>query len=419
MKTILNVNKITTCDVLVIGGGTAGVFAAISSARSGAKTILIEKNSMLGGTICVANVNFPGLFFAWGKKIIDGPCWEAIERTAALGGADIPKIEYHPQRHWQQQILINRFTYTAVINEMLEEAGVITITNAMITGIEESKTEVKSIITEKSQITQIISNILIDTTADGNVVQFAGYQLDKSNEQQPATLQNHILGYDINSISKEEVLEKFKYESFPKYIIAIDLYEYLSVKKINIHIPSKNADTSIGKTKLEFDALKLLKSIYIFYKKIKGLENLTVDFIAEETGVRETNRIIGETKITADEYINGYYYSDSVCYAFYPIDLHVLSGIEQKFHKPDVIAKIPYTALIPKNSKRIICAGRMVSSDIYANSGLRVQAPCMAMGQVAGCAAAIASQNSLLIKDVPYEILCAYLQKIGAIVPTK
>ena len=51
MKTILNVNKITTCDVLVIGGGTAGVFAAISSARSGAKTILIEKNSMLGGTI--------------------------------------------------------------------------------------------------------------------------------------------------------------------------------------------------------------------------------------------------------------------------------------------------------------------------------------------------------------------------------
>lgn len=89
---------------------------------------------------------------------------------------------------------------------------------------------------------------------------------------------------------------------------------------------------------------------------------MTVDFIAEETGVRETNRIIGETKITADEYINGYYYSDSVCYAFYPIDLHVLSGIEQKFHKPDVIAKIPYTALIPKNSKRIICAGRMVSS---------------------------------------------------------
>lgn len=56
----------------------------------------------------------------------------------------------------------------------------------------------------------------------------------------------------------------------------------------------------------------------------------------------------------------------------------------------------------------------MVSSDIYANSGLRVQAPCMAMGQVAGCAAAIASQNSLLIKDVPYEILCAYLQKIGS-----
>ena len=76
-------------DVLVVGGGTAGVFAAISAARTGAKTLLIDKNNILGGTVTVANVNFPGLFHAWGKQIIAGPCWESIERTAKLGGATL------------------------------------------------------------------------------------------------------------------------------------------------------------------------------------------------------------------------------------------------------------------------------------------------------------------------------------------
>ena len=92
--------KVLSADVVVIGGGTAGVFAAISAARNGNKTILVEKNSMLGGTMTAAGVNYPGLFFAWGKQIIGGPCWESIERTVALGGAVLPSISFHPKHHW-------------------------------------------------------------------------------------------------------------------------------------------------------------------------------------------------------------------------------------------------------------------------------------------------------------------------------
>ena len=91
MKFRTEVKRAFVTDVVVAGGGTAGVFAAISAARTGAKTILIEKNSILGGTMTVANINFPGLFFAWGKQIIDGPCWEFIERTIKLGGAIVPE----------------------------------------------------------------------------------------------------------------------------------------------------------------------------------------------------------------------------------------------------------------------------------------------------------------------------------------
>ena len=107
-------------DVVVAGAGTAGVFAAISAARSGAKTLLIEKSSMPGGTVTNAGVDYPGLFHAWGKQIIDGPCYEAIIRAKNLGGAVIPEIEEEPKAHWTMQIKLNRFIFTVVCEEMFK-----------------------------------------------------------------------------------------------------------------------------------------------------------------------------------------------------------------------------------------------------------------------------------------------------------
>ena len=81
------------------------------------------------------------------------------------------------------------------------------------------------------------------------------------------------------------------------------------------------------------------------------------------------------------------------------------------------MGEIPYGALIPKGAKRILCAGRCISSDTDANSAIRVQAPCMAMGQAAGCAAAISVKNNITVKDVPFSLLSRSLEEIGAIVP--
>ena len=97
------------------------------------------------------------------------------------------------------------------------------------------------------------------------------------------------------------------------------------------------------------------------------------------------------------------------------IDLHVMDGIEQVFHKENVVGKIPYGALVPKKSKNILCAGRCISSDTYANSAVRVEAVCMATGQAAGCAAALAAQDNTVVKDVDCKKLRAALEKIGAI----
>ena len=413
----LCVEKTIQTDVVVVGGGTAGVFAAIAAARCGAKTVLIEKNSTLGGTMTVANVNFPGLFYAWGKQIIDGPCWEAIQRTAALGGAVIPPIQFQPKNHFDEQITLTRFAYTAVLWEMLHEAGVTVITSAMVSCAAETERGVCLLVTAKEGLLQLDAKVAVDATGDANLTQILGYPVEKSPTQQPATLQNHISGYDPAAVDPDALKKAFSEETFAPYITADKLLHWLHRGRINVHVPCKDADTSAGKTKVEQDAYALLLKILRFYRRLPGLENLTVDFVAEETGIRESNRIVGEETVLAEDYITGKAYPDAVCYAFYPIDLHVMDGIRQKFFDENIVGQIPYGALIPKNARHLLVAGRCIASDTDANSAIRVQAPCMATGQAAGCAAAVCARESLPVKDLPFSLLREKLEAIGAIVP--
>lgn len=417
MKYTCEIQRELNADVAVAGGGTAGVFAAISAAKTGAKTILVEKNSVLGGTMTVANVNFPGLFFAWGKQIIGGPCWESVERTVKLGGAEIPQISFKPLRHWHEQIRLNKFLYISVLFEMCKEAGVEVICNSMISDVIRNEDSLKIIVTDKNGLCCINTKKAIDATGDANLAELAGFPLERSRELQPATLQNHITGYEFDSFIEQEVRECFHNANLPDYISADNVILFLKSHKIDMHIPCGDADTSQGKTHLEQMAYSQILTLYKFLRSIKGLENLEIDFVADETGVRETNRIVGENTVTADDYINGVFYPDSVCHAFYPIDRHIMAGIENSFHKENVVSKIPYSALIPKNSEHILCAGRCISSDTHANSAVRVEATCMATGQAAGCAAAIAAKHNIGVKCVPYAELCDALRAINAIVP--
>ncbi|MBO5050866.1 MAG: FAD-dependent oxidoreductase [Clostridia bacterium] len=417
MQASYKIKRETCADVVVVGGGTAGVFAAIAAARAGAKTILIEKNSILGGTITVANVNFPGLFFAWGRQIINGPCWESIERTIALGGAKMPKITFKPEKHWYEQIRLNRFVYTTVLFQMCEEAGVEVVCSAMVSDVMERDNGIDLLITEKSGLLLITTQIAIDATGDANLCQIAGYSVVKSETQQPATLQTHLSGYDMDAVSVDEIKERLPAAGLPEYVRASDLLAYLRDQRIDVHIPCVDADTSQGKTALGKRALLLVMQIYQFLRSIKGLSHIEIDFMAEEVGVRETNRIVGEHMITAEEYIHGMLYPDSVCYAFYPIDLHVMHGIEKVYHQENVVSKVPYSALIPRGARRILCAGRCISSDTYANSAIRVEATCMATGQAAGCAAAVAALQNVWVNEVEYANICRMLEKIHAIVP--
>ena len=412
----LPIRQAIETEVAVVGGGTAGVFAAICAARTGAKTVLIEKNSMLGGTMTVAGVNFPGLFYAWQKQIFAGPCWEAILETARLGGAEIPSFSYLEHQQWREQILVNRFLFTAVITQMCREAGVRVLAGTMLAAAEETETGVELVLAKKEGLCILRAKTAIDATGDANLAMALGYAVEKSEPQQPATLQHHISGYDVEKIDWDFLKASFDKWDFPEYITLFQFEHSLRNEKFDLHVPSVDADTSEGKTAVDEGALALTLKALKFCKTVPGLADITVDFCAEETGVRESNRIVGETVISAEDYITGRFYPDAVCYAFYPIDLHVLHGVQKTYFEPERVGKVPYTALIPRGAKHVLCAGRCLSSDTNANSALRVEAVCMATGQAAGCAAALAAKSGS-VKDVPYASLCHALKTVGAIIP--
>ena len=129
----------------------------------------------------------------------------------------------------------------------------------------------------------------------------------------------------LKDVDLEQLHNCFMSAGFPTHITEGNLIHWLKINKFDIHIPCKNAHTSQGKTKLECEAIILITKLYAFCRSIRGLENLTVDYYAEETGVRETVRIVGEKVLAANDYISGKHFQDSVCYAFYPIDLHIMN----------------------------------------------------------------------------------------------
>ncbi|MDP6044213.1 MAG: FAD-dependent oxidoreductase, partial [Phycisphaerae bacterium] len=170
--------------------------------------------------------------------------------------------------------------------------------------------------------------------------------------------------------------------------------------------------TSATLTKANMDGRKsLLKKLRSTKKKGRLVH------MQPETAHRESYRIRGETLITVDDYTSGRVFEDAISYAFYPVDLHTRSGVRPKPLTRGKVPTVPISALVPKASSNIIVAGRCVSSDRLANSGLRVQASCMAMGQAAGASAALAAQRKTTPLKLPLKDIRGLLSKHGAIVP--
>ncbi|MBC2603214.1 FAD-dependent oxidoreductase [Puniceicoccus vermicola] len=413
-------------EVLVVGGGTAGTIAAIQSAKAGAKTSLIERGSQLGGVTTTGGVNFPGLFHAWGKQIISGIGWDLVRRTALLEDRELPDFSTIPERHWHHQIRINGSLYAALAEESCLEAGVDLCFYEFVSSIEavDGGWKVKSVGPGIERI--IHCKVLIDCTGGADVVGMAGFpRLRDPLETQPGTLMFEFGGYEVSALNGDAIQRQYENALNTGALKAGDFatksgrfISFLQKGGENAqHVFGADGSTSVSQTKANIEGRRSMLRLLRF-RTLPGCENARLLRAQQETAVRETWRIEGEYSITQSDYCTGRQFADSVCYSFYPIDLHTAEGVKPVPLEEGVVARIPLRALIPKYSHGLLVAGRSVASDRMANSALRVQASAMAMGQAAGACAALAAQGDVTPGAVKLSELHHLLRSHQAVVPS-
>ncbi|MCM8525409.1 MAG: FAD-dependent oxidoreductase [Lentisphaeraceae bacterium] len=369
-------------DVLVVGGGTAGTIAAIQAGRSGAKTLILERHSQLGGQMTTGGVAFPGLFDAWGKQVIGGVGWELVKEAVELDGGKMPDFSKVPRAHWQNQVHINQFLYSLLAEEKCEQAGVQIAYYEFPQAVKKTSEGWLVDCVGFGTKRQVQCKQVIDCTGGAEVVGLMGHERLRGNETQPGSYLYQI-GKGHNPAESQ-------------------------LNRLYVH----GADSTNSRTVTEAN-LTGRKSILAKVRKSKK----RLMHLQPETGFRESYRIVGETVISVNDYTSGKVFDDAIGYAFYPVDLHTKSGVKPKPLKPGIIPTIPLSALIPRNSQNVIVAGRCISSDRLANSALRVQAACMSMAQAAGVTAALAAKKNTTPLKVDIDEIRGEISAHKGIVP--
>ncbi|OGV67009.1 MAG: hypothetical protein A3K19_29580 [Lentisphaerae bacterium RIFOXYB12_FULL_65_16] len=416
-------------DVVVVGGGCAGVPAAVQSARAEARTLLLEKGGMLGGTATVAGVNFPGLFHAWGRQIISGIGWDLVKAASEVCGSPMPDFSAPPAAHWQQQVYINPPVFAALCDAAVLDSGAALLLHTMVAAVTASGSGWDVTLCTKTGLRHVGCRVLVDCTGDANTAGLAGAQLCIPAETQPATQICRASGYDYAALDMAAIDGEFRREVAAGRLGPTDggwdtkrpsVHSWLAQHGGNTgHIHGINARTSEARTDLELAGRRALLRLFRFLRTQKGLENLKLEQLCPECGVRETATIAGRDTVTVQDYTSGRTWPDSVCHSFYPIDLHRsdANGLDCRQLQPGVVPSVPRGALLPRAVPNLLVAGRCISSDRLANSALRVQATCMATGQAAGGLAALAASRGEAVENVRAGLLRELLTAHGAIVP--
>ena len=419
-------NLFDQVDVLVVGDGTAGTIAALQSARAGADTAVVEMTGQLGGTMTTGGVSAPAYFWGRDRQIIAGIGWELVCKTKALDGSTFPPFNVPNQRRPSYHVSVNPAVYALVAEHACLEAGVRLHYHEIVTSIQVTAQgwQVKSV--GKGLWRTIQAREVIDCTGDADVVSMAGYPRLRGEIRQPGTLIFRFGGYSVKDLDMEIVQEHYEQAMADGRLHPGDYWLGDSQPFIGFlrngganqqHIFKADSTTADTQTYSNIEGRKAVMRLLKFIRSIPGCENAQLESMCTQAAIRETYRIVGEETITYQDYMAGRYFDDALCYTLYFIDVHTEAGVEHEFVPGFLVPTIPFGALIPQGSQRLLVAGRCVSSDRLANSALRIEASCMAMGQAVGAAAALGAQQGIPSRQVSLQDIHTLLRKHQAIVP--
>ena len=394
-------------DLAVIGGGFAGVAAALAAARAGAKVLIVEKSNCLGGAAvnCLVNPFMPYWTEMDGKR---------VDLSAGIFKEIHDRLEHHNAMN-KESFLEEKLKY--ILNEMVAEANIDLLFHAYIFKVEKCDEHIASIVVAtKSGEMQVEANYFIDATGDAQLAYLAGCPTVLGRESdhlcQPMTLCFRLGNVDV---------EKF-YESRERLKIAhaqslaagelINPRENILVFKTPIHnvlhfnttrVVRKNPTSPEEVTEAEVLARRQVYEIYEFMKKhADGLENSFLMMTAAEIGVRESRMIVGDYVLTEQDCRNCVKFDDGIAACNYDIDIHNPegTGTSHYYFPAGEYYTIPYRSLIPKSAENLLVAGRCISSDHGAQASYRIMPVVCCIGEAAGSAVGLAVKQNCTVREV-------------------
>jgi hypothetical protein len=434
-------------DVLVIGGGTSGVGAAVAAARAGARTVIVERYGFLGG---VANVGLCLHTFhsSQGQRVVAGLPWEMIERMKALGGSTGPV--WIENAHMKTTTPIDVETMKFVVQEMiLESGGEILYHTSPLEVVTEGDTIKGVIVLSKGGRLLIRAKVVIDCTGDGDITTWAGGKFEKGRASD-AKMQRMSLVFKMGNVDVPRAfrdigkgaawaplpgsgerypvwwsatLEKYAGEVAREGLfLGTDEFwgNTVHARETNINasrlqgLDGTNADDL---TKAEVEGKRqVFKLAEVLRKYVPGFEHSHIQATAPFIGVRETRRMIGEYQLTADDCVSGRKFPDGIAKVGYPIDIHDPTSGKTLFTPiggEDGSYDIPYRCLLPLRIEQLLLAGRCISTTHEAMASSRTMVTGMMVGQAAGTAAALSIQAGIRPRDVDPQRLRAELRRQG------
>lgn len=403
-------------DVIVAGSGPAGVSAAISAGRMGAKVLLIEWNNAVGG------ISTSGLMSHFTGSVQSKFYTELLQAMADRNEKDTGKITP----------FIDPENLKAIYLDMLKDAGVTVLLYTFVCGVVMDGNRLTGVITEsKSGRRVFTAKAFVDGTGDGDVAAFAGVPYTKGREtdgkMQPVTLMFKVAGVDmgravlLGSFESTYQTEKGELQALAKAHIPYPAGHLLAYPTTLPGIVTCNmtnctdidGTSAEDLTRAELVCRSQMPAILAYLREyVPGFEHCYIISAGSMMGVRETRHFHGAYTLNENDILTARVFEDWVVRgAFFNFDVHNLTGagldetgVQHKWSQPKGYT-IPYGCLLPDGVEGLLLAGRNISGTHLAHSNYRVMPICVGIGEAAGIAAALAVQHGRDVRNVPVEMI--------------
>lgn len=392
--------KALTTDILVCGGGCAGVAAALAAARSGANVLLVEKAPFAGGIITSVGLPyFDGIANIRDNRIVvRGVALELLSKSGVCK-PDAKTVEKH------NPTIPNTFEFKLLLDSLLQKEKTLqTLFNSFVCDVETKGDRVEAVrVANKDGLVTIRPKVVVDCTGDGDVAAWAGAPFEQSKEVQPLTLH-----FRIGRVKKNAELTRNCREALKTAQESGDLPHYygpgvmflFADDEVYVHgvrVPANPTDAA-DLSRAEMQGRRDAHAMFAAWKKrVPGFEQSYFIEAYPWIGVRESRRLVGEYVLTEDDLMKSRRFEDAIATGCWYLDLHpnkTTVGGANDF-KPEKVQPdpydIPYRSLLPRKVANLLVAGRCHSATRGAHASTRVTVTAMATGEAAGVAAALAS----------------------------